>query len=274
MVVFPPCKINIGLQIIDRRPDGFHNLRTIFYPLPFYDVLEIIPAKKTTLSLTGLPVQGDSADNLCMKAYRLLKKDFPKLSGYAIHLHKNIPMGAGLGGGSSDAAFMLRLINRKAGLQLSQKQLLQYASLLGSDCSFFIEDRPCLAEGRGEIIHPVPRPPLEGYYLLLLCPKNIQVNTAKAYSLIQPKLSDIDLSEKIKMPVATWKENIFNDFEAPVFRLYPELQKLKETLYEQGAVYASLSGSGSALYGIFSQPTEPKTFIADNIRVRSYPLHN
>lgn len=271
MVVFPPCKINIGLQILNRRMDGFHNIHTIFYPLPFYDVLELIPASETKLHLYGLSIQGNVSDNLCTKAYQLLKKDFPGLPAYDIHLYKHIPMGAGLGGGSSDAALVLRLINQKAQLQLTKKQLLHYATRLGSDCSFFIEDQACLAEGRGEILHPISTTVLQGYYLVLLCP-DIRVNTSKAYSLIHPQPVITKLANLFSQPVSSWKGNIVNDFEDPVFRLHPSLKELKEILYKKGAEYASLSGSGAALYGLFPHPVNAKEFITENIRAKVFHL--
>lgn len=259
MVVFPPSKINVGLHVLSRRPDGFHNIRTLFFPLPFYDLLEVIPAAETRLHLSGLPVQGAVEENLCLQAYRMVKKDVPKLRDYAIYLHKNIPMGAGLGGGSADAAFMLRLLNQKARLGLSKAQLMGYAARLGSDCSFFIEDEPCLAEGRGERLQPMALPLLKKYALVLICPQ-VAVETAQAYRQIQPRSDQTDLATAIQQPVTTWAETITNDFEGPVFAQHPHLRQIKDTLYDKGAVYASLSGSGSALYGLFDHPVRAEDF--------------
>lgn len=272
MVVFPPCKINIGLDILNRRPDGYHNIRTVFYPLPLYDVLEAVPSAKTQLHLYGLPINADVSDNLCISAYKLIKADFPQLSSYAIHLYKNIPMGAGLGGGSSDAAFMLRLINKIAHLELSKTQLHNYASRLGSDCSFFMENAPCLAEGRGEILHPVEIPALQAYQLVLLYPLDIQVHTAEAYRLIRPQPAEVNLAEAIRLPVRSWKKAIKNDFEAAVFKLHPALKEIKEMLYAGGAEYASMSGSGSAIYGLFPGEVDSVKFMAKNISVQVFNL--
>ncbi len=272
MVVFPPCKINIGLQIINRRPDGYHNIRTVFYPLPLYDVLETVPSPKTQLHRYGIPIEAETSDDLCMQAYKLIKADFPKLPSYAIHLYKRIPMGAGLGGGSSDGAFMLRLINQMAHLGLTKKQLHDYASRLGSDCSFFMEDEPCLAKGRGEILDPVKIPALQGYHLLLLYPTNIQVHTAQAYRMIRPQPEQTDLAEAIRLPVSSWKEAIQNDFETAVFKLYPRLQKMKAQLYRRGAEYASLSGSGSAIYGLFPTEVDAADFTSKETMAQAFNL--
>ena len=267
MVVFPPCKINVGLQVLSRRPDGFHNIRSLFFPLPFYDLLEVIPASETSLHLSGRPVQGALADNLCLQAYQLLKKDIPGLRAYAIYLHKHIPMGAGLGGGSADAAFLLRLLNDRARLGLSKGQLLAYAARLGSDCSFFIQDEPCLVEGRGERLEPMAVPLLQKHSLVLVCPP-IAVQTARAYQQIRPRADSPDLATALRQPVASWKDTITNDFEAPVFAMHPVLRQIKTSLYQKGAVYASLSGSGAALYGLFDRPVRAEDFDFPDAEVR------
>lgn len=264
MIVFPNCKINLGLRVLRKRSDGYHDLETVFYPLPFTDILEIIPAHQAPLSFTtsGLSVTGSPGDNLCVKAYELVKKDFPALPAMQIHLHKAIPAGAGLGGGSADAAFMLQLLNKKAGLGLSQSQLLRYAAQLGSDCAFFILNTPCFATGRGEELAPISLD-LSDWQFILVNP-GIPVSTAQAFAGISPAVPATSIRDIIHQPVNTWKNELINDFETSVFRHYPAIASVKEELYRQGAVYASMSGSGSTVYGIF-----PK----DAIVVTSFPEH-
>lgn len=253
MVVFPGCKINIGLNILNKRLDGYHNLQTIFYPIGLQDALEIIIAPDqqipVTFSSSGIPIPGDSNQNLCIKAYQLLKKDFKELAPIQMHLHKVIPMGAGLGGGSSDAAAALQLMNTIFDLQLSTQQLMDYALLLGSDCPFFIYNQPCLATGRGELLEPIQLD-LNAYKILLVNP-GIHINTALAFKGIVPGLNECDLKAIIQQPISAWKNQLFNDFEQTVFAQEPNIQQLKEDLYHAGALYASMSGSGSSLYGIF-----------------------
>ena len=253
MVVFPNAKINIGLNILSKREDGFHNLQTIFVPIAIKDALEIIEtqpsAKSVTFSNTGLYVPGATEGNLCIKAFELLKKDFPALPAVAMHLHKAIPMGAGLGGGSADAAFTLQLINQKFLLQLTPERLLQYAGLLGSDCPFFIVNKPSYATGRGEVLEPIDLD-LSDYAILLINP-GIHISTSLAFSNISIGMHVQDLRILIREDIRYWKHNIVNDFEDQVFTAYPEIAAIKATLYEQGALYASMSGSGSSVYGIF-----------------------
>ena len=249
MVLFPHAKINIGLQVIARRPDGFHHINTLFYPLPLCDVLELIPAEKTTLRLTGLPIEGIADDNLCMKAYRLLQKDY-ELPPIAIHLHKVIPTGGGLGGGSSDASHTLLALNKLFSLQCPEQQLMDYAARLGSDCAFFIQPKPALAEGRGEILHPMDIC-LTGYYLLLVKPP-IHVSTAEAYANITPQQPAQPLQTLVNLPVTEWRGKMCNDFEAGVFAQHPELAAIKAALYEKGATYAAMSGSGATVFGLFA----------------------
>jgi 4-diphosphocytidyl-2-C-methyl-D-erythritol kinase len=248
LIVFPNCKINLGLHILGKRNDGFHNLETVFYPLPFYDVLEIIQSLTTELFLSGNKIEGDTENNLCIKAYHLLKRDIPQLPEVKIYLHKVIPSGAGLGGGSADGAFMLKLLNEKFHLQLSQQQLLNYALQLGSDCPFFIINKPCFAQQRGEILETVQLD-LSAYKIVLVNP-GIHVNTAWAFT--QVKFSEGNqIKNIIAKPVEQWKENLTNNFEMPVFEKYPAIKNIKEQLYSLGAVYASMSGSGSTVFGIF-----------------------
>lgn len=260
MIVFPNCKINIGLNIIGKRTDGYHDLETVFYPLPFYDVLEIIHQPNTqqdcTITVTGIEINGNAEDNLCVKAYRLLKKDFPQISAIKIHLHKAIPAGAGLGGGSADGAFMLTLLNSRFNLNLSQQNLLDYALALGSDCPFFILNKPCFAQKRGEVLEQFPLN-LSGYKLVLVNP-GIHVSTGWAFS--QVKYSTPGQTKKvIQTPVKQWKNNLTNDFEPPVFEKYPEIKSIKDQLYEIGAVYAAMSGTGSSVYGIFTNDASINT---------------
>lgn len=277
MLLFPNCKINLGLHITSKRPDGYHDLETVFYPLPLRDALEAINRPPATghgqpatgnrqpetgnrqpdveLFLSGLPVQGNTADNLCVKAWRLLKKDYPQLPPIQLYLHKTIPMGAGLGGGSSDAAFTLQLLNNKYQLGITTAKLLDYALQLGSDCPFFIINQPCIATGRGEQLQPLPLD-LSAWSFLLVCPA-VHINTGWAFSQITPATPRQPLSEIIHQPIATWKHTLVNDFEAPVCQLHPALQNIKETLYDAGAVYASMTGSGSSFYGIFPKEKVP-----------------
>lgn len=254
MVVFPNSKINLGLNILDKRPDGFHNLETVFIPIPLKDSLEIIRAKENTgvtFSQSGFVVDGNTEDNLCVKAYHLLKKDFTQLPSIQMHLHKAIPMGAGLGGGSADAAFTLQLLNDKFHLGLSTDQLIQYALSLGSDCPFFIINKPCFASGRGEILELLELS-LKGYYLVLVNP-GIHINTGWAFSMLKKgNRASKKLSEHITAPIADWRNSISNDFEEPVFAAHPSLKEIKENLYNNGALYAAMSGSGSTMFGLFA----------------------
>jgi 4-diphosphocytidyl-2-C-methyl-D-erythritol kinase len=262
MVLFPHGKINLGLRILRRRGDGFHDLDTVFYPLPVRDVLEIIRAERLLFTPTGLPIPGDPATNLCIKAFQLLKKDFGDLSPVHIHLHKHIPIGAGLGGGSSDGASMLKLLNQSFRLQLGTESLLEYAAQLGSDCPFFILDQPCVAGGRGEQLRPISLD-LSGYSLMIVHP-DIHVSTAWAFSQTVPDAGRRPVKEVVGLPIDAWAGELVNDFEGPLFGHYPALQVIKEQLYRGGALYASLTGSGSGLFGIFEKGRLPSlTFDKD-----------
>jgi 4-diphosphocytidyl-2-C-methyl-D-erythritol kinase len=253
MIVFPNCKINLGLQIVNKRADGYHNIETIFYPIPFYDALEVVPTTSpvTTLHITGTTPPGNNADNSCVLAYQLLKKDFPTLPAIAIHLHKAIPAGAGLGGGSADGAFALQLYNQYFSLGLSQQQLSHYALSLGSDCPFFILNQPCIGKGRGELLENIELSLLE--YKMVLVNPGIHVNTGWAFSKITPALPKVPLKNIVRSPINTWKQLLINEFEAPVFEQHPAIKHIKETLYQQGAIYAAMSGSGSTVFGIFNK---------------------
>lgn len=250
MVCFPNCKLNIGLYITSKRADGYHNLETIFYPVVgLKDVLEVVPADVTDITLYGKTVAGDKHYNLIWKAYQLLKQDFPNLPALSIHLLKNIPMGAGMGGGSADGAFMIRLLNDYCLLGLGNEAMRNYALQLGSDCPFFIENTPQYATGRGEVMKPVGID-LSAYSIQLICPQ-VHVSTAAAFKMITPKPAPFDLQILPELPIEQWKDAVSNDFEAPVFAQHPELAAIKGQLYAQGAIYAAMSGSGSTIYGIF-----------------------
>jgi 4-diphosphocytidyl-2-C-methyl-D-erythritol kinase len=257
VIVFPNCKINLVLHILGKRDDGFHNLETVFYPVPFKDALELIPNTTLEFTTTGLAVDGKAEDNLCVKAYHLLKKDLPQLPAVKMHLHKAIPMGAGLGGGSADAAFMLKLLNERFQLNLSTDQLISYALELGSDAPFFIINKPCLAGGRGEVLEETAID-LSMYKMVLINP-GIHINTGWAFakwsdgSKPSDRLEPSDrynLKDIIQRPVETWKDNLKNDFEEPVFDAHPGIKEIKDALYQQGAIYAAMSGSGSTVFGI------------------------
>ena len=278
MVVFPNCKINLGLHVVRKREDGYHDLETIFYPLPLRDALEVVKRQSApdsyrdgnrlpiaigtanqtepvTLHLSGLAVQGKQEDNLCVKAYNLLKKDHPQLGDIDLYLHKAIPMGAGLGGGSADGAFTLQVLNDKFQLNLSREKLLDYSLQLGSDCPFFIINKPCYATGRGELLQGIQLD-LSAYSFLVVHP-GIHINTGWAFSQLTPAPSPQALPEIIQQPVTTWRNTLTNDFEAPVCKQHPELQAIKDTLYNGGALYASMTGSGSCFYGIFPKNQLP-----------------
>lgn len=263
MLVFPNCKINLGLRIGNKRPDGYHNLETVFFPLPFTDVLEIIPALKQDTEIlytgTGLVVDGTPADNLCIRAYHLLKQDFPQIPAVRMHLHKAIPLGAGLGGGSADAAFTLNLLNSKFRLGLNEDQLIRYALQLGSDCPFFLLNKPSFATGRGEVLEPVAVD-LSACKIVLINP-GIHINTGWAFAKLSggatPSPNLRSLKDIVAQPLLTWKHELINDFEKPVFEAHPGIGRIKEDLYNAGALYAAMSGSGSTVFGIFEKNSTP-----------------
>jgi 4-diphosphocytidyl-2-C-methyl-D-erythritol kinase len=250
MLSFPNAKINLGLNVIERRPDGYHNLETVFYPLALSDILEVLTGKSFQFHSSGLMLDTEGGDNLVVKAYSLLKSEFD-LPPVRIHLHKVIPFGAGLGGGSSDAAYMLKMLSRLFGLGLSSQELQQYAAKLGADCPFFIDNHPSLATGIGDELTPISLD-LDKYYIALVKPP-LGVNTAHAYKAIRPSKHQTSIKDIMLQPVETWKECLNNDFETPVFKSFPEITSVKRRLYELGALYASMSGSGSSVYGIFQE---------------------
>lgn len=257
MVVFPPCKINLGLSVLSKRPDGYHNLETCFYPVRWLDLLEVIPSETFSFTTSGTEIPGSVEDNLCVKAYRLLQKDFD-LAAVKIHLHKIIPTGAGLGGGSSDAAYTLRLLNDVFALRLNHQTLIEYAAKLGSDCAFFVQDKPMMGSGRGEILREVQLS-LDDKFLVLVKP-DIHVSTADAFGGISPKSTSPSVEEIVlNYPVQRWKENLKNDFEETIFKKYPDIKWIKEKLYSLGAIYASMSGTGSAVFGIFDEAVDAKS---------------
>jgi 4-diphosphocytidyl-2-C-methyl-D-erythritol kinase len=255
VVLFPNCKINLGLNVVRKRSDGFHDLETVFYPVALKDALEIILSKKFSFQLTGLAVEGEIENNLCVQAYNLLKCDFPELPPVSMHLHKAIPMGAGLGGGSADGAFMLLMLNKKFQLNLSEAQLISYALQLGSDCPFFIINKPCFATGRGENLVPVNLD-LSSYKIVIVNP-GIHISTKEAFSKLTPAIPEKTIQQVVQQAVATWKDELKNDFEESVFQLFPAIKQVKKRLYDLGAVYAAMSGSGSSVFGIFDRSAKP-----------------
>ena len=271
MVLFPNCKINLGLNITRKREDGYHDLETIFYPVGLKDALEAIKRgienkeSGVTFSSTGLLVAGNPEENLCVKAWQLLKKDFPDLPAIQLHLHKAIPMGAGLGGGSSDGAFTLRLLNQLFQLGLSQEQLIAYALQLGSDCPFFILNKPCFATGRGEKMEVIDLD-LSGYRFVLVNP-NIHISTAQAFSQVEPGKPEQSISKIIQQPIQQWKDLLLNDFEKSISLLYPSIAEIKQELYTKGAIYASMTGTGSTVFGIFEKNSVPNLSLNTNWQV-------
>lgn len=263
MITFPCAKINLGLNIVSKRPDGYHNLETVFYPIPLTDALEIkymdekFPSESPCdLKITGNDVDCNEEDNLVIKAYQLLAADF-QLPRVHAHLVKRIPTQAGLGGGSSDAAYMIRLLDERFRLNIGIPEMERYAAKLGADCAFFITADPSYAEGIGDVLMPVdvPGAGLGGYYMAVVKP-SVAVSTRDAYAAIVPKTPAKCCRDIVRQPIETWKDELVNDFEAPIFAMHPELAAIKQSLYDAGAVYAAMSGSGSALFGIFrEQPT-------------------
>ncbi|MDD3037216.1 4-(cytidine 5'-diphospho)-2-C-methyl-D-erythritol kinase [Bacteroides sp.] len=267
MITFPNAKINLGLSITEKRPDGYHNLETVFYPVALEDALEIQTStkedKKFNLYQYGLEIIGNPEDNLAVKAYLLLDKKY-HLSPIDIHLYKHIPSGAGLGGGSADAAFMLKLLNEHYQLKLSDNELEIYAAILGADCAFFIRNVPTFAEGIGNKFSPISLS-LKGYQIIIIKP-DVFVSTREAFSNIDPHYPKYPVKEVIKRPIKEWKSLLINDFEASVFPQHPVIREIKEELYAQGAIYASMSGSGSSVFGLFEpEYSIPPINIEENV---------
>lgn len=256
MILYPPAKINIGLSIVEKRKDGFHNIETVFYPIPLCDSLTVEESDadatcQLVFSCNGIDLPDN--DNLCCKAYHLLDADY-HLPPVNIHLHKAIPIGAGLGGGSSDAAYTLLALNNLFQIRIPKGELMRYAGRLGSDCTFFLQDKPAFGTGKGDILEPLSLS-LAAYHILLVKP-SVFVSTAGAYSSVIPQKVKHHLPELLQAPVSEWRHTVFNDFETSVFKKFPEIGRIKERLYSEGAVYASMSGSGSCVYGIFDKKTD------------------
>ena len=258
MISFPIAKINLGLNVVEKRPDGYHNLQTVFYPVPIKDALEVHVMDEAfpsdydcDLKVTNITIEGDEQRNLVVRAYQLLKQDFPTLPRIHSHLWKGIPTQAGMGGGSSDCAYMMLLLNQQFQLGLTDEQLIEYAAKLGADCAFFILSRPCYAEGIGEKLQPIDMS-LRGYYIAVVRP-DIPVPTKEAFSRIRPHYPAQNCRETVMQPVETWRDTLINDFEESVFALHPEIGNIKQQLYDMGATYAAMSGSGSALFGLFKK---------------------
>ena len=259
MLTRPIAKINLGLNVVEKRPDGYHNLETVFYPVQIEDALEVYPMDPEfpseydcDLKVTNITIDGDEQRNLVVRAYNLLKADFPTLPRIHAHLYKGIPTQAGMGGGSSDCGFMITLLNQMFNLGLTDQQMIDYAARLGADCAFFILNRPCYAEGIGEKLQPIDLD-LKGWYLSLVRP-DIPVSTREAFALIKPHYPEVNCREVVKQPVESWRGALVNDFEGSVFAVHPELGAVKDRLYELGATYAAMSGSGSTLFALSHQP--------------------
>jgi len=251
VLTYSNAKINIGLNIVEKRDDGFHNIETLFFPISIRDAIEIADSRENspyTFSASGIPINIEAKDNIIVKAYELIraKYNFPAQD---IHLHKNIPFGAGLGGGSANAAYMIKLLNQKFNLNMSDEEMENEVKKLGSDCAFFIKNKPAFAIGKGDQLNSIDLD-LSGYYILLIKP-DIHISTPEAYANINPHKPKVSLKELIKQPIESWKTTIENDFENSIFPKHPLLAEIKEELYEEGAIYAAMSGSGSSMFGIF-----------------------
>lgn len=273
MLLLPNCKINIGLNIVSKRPDGYHNLETVFFPIPLRDNLEFKEIENEDMPYRlvsgGVPIEGKPEDNLIVKVYLDMKAEF-NLPALELSLYKNIPMGAGLGGGSSDAAAMMKGLNEAYNLQLSAEDMEKRLAKFGADCPFFVRNKPAYATGIGDELTNC-NVSLKDKFIVLVKP-DVFVSTKEAYAHVTPKLPAIPLAEAIKLPIETWKEQIVNDFEQSVFPFHPELPAIKQTLYDMGAVYASMSGSGSTMYGIFNRPTPEANEVFDKCFVYTKKL--
>ena len=265
MILYPPAKINLGLHVLVKRPDGFHEIETCMVPIPFYDILELTLSPAFSFEQTGIKIPGAVGENLCEKAFYLMKSRY-EIGNVRIHLRKQIPIGAGLGGGSSDAAHVLLALNELFALKLDIKILCILAAELGSDCPFFVYDSACHATGRGEILQPYACD-LSNYKIALVHP-GIHVSTAWAFSQLQPHAKEKSIAEIVAQPIEEWKTTLINDFEAPIFLAHPVLEEIKNELYIHGAIYASMSGSGSSLFGIFPNNFKwPNKFMNNQFRV-------
>lgn len=277
MLTRPIAKINLGLNVVEKRPDGYHNLETVFYPVQIEDALEVYPMDPEfpseydcDLKVTNITIDGDEQRNLVVRAYNLLKADFPTLPRIHAHLYKGIPTQAGMGGGSSDCGFMITLLNQMFNLGLTDQQMIDYAARLGADCAFFILNRPCYAEGIGEKLQPIDLD-LKGWYLSLVRP-NFPVSTREAFALIKPHHPEVNCREVVKQPVESWRGALVNDFEGSVFAVHPELGAVKDRLYELGATYAAMSGSGSTLFALSRQPLNLDEFNSEGTFIKTILL--
>ena len=253
MISYPNAKINLGLNIIERRPDGYHNLNTVFYPINLCDQLQILPQQNKDFNLStkgNFPLDCSPEENLIVRTLRLIQQ-LTNCNGANITLHKQVPFGAGLGSGSSDASHAAIMFNDIYQLGLTKEQLTQIVSRIGADCPFFIYNTPCFAEGIGDQLTPITIPQLSGYTLLLVKP-DIHVSTKDAYHNIIPRKPHSNIKDIVQLPVTEWSNLLVNDFESTVFSVYPQIGKIKDKLYSLGATYASMSGSGAAVFGIFS----------------------
>lgn len=258
MEISANCKINLGLDIVERRSDGYHNIETIFYPVPLSDTLQVTPSERDALQLEGVPVDGPAEENLVMRVVRRLRQHYP-IPPLHVVLRKHIPVGAGLGGGSSDAAHMLKLLNAQLQLGMSDQQMRDFISPLGADCAFFIPNKPLFAEGIGNEFSPVDLR-LDGWHIVLVKPE-VAVSTREAYAGVTPRRPDVSLRQRIALPVEQWRSQISNDFEAGIFALHPIIRDVRDALYRLGATYAAMSGSGSCVYALFrQQPVLGDTF--------------
>ena len=260
MIVFPNGKINLGLSVLNKRTDGFHNIESVVYPVPIYDALEFQPSTKFTLSSYGIKIRGEVESNIIYKAWKLLR-DTHQIPPIEIKLFKGIPIGSGLGGGSSDASFLIKYLNEYFDLGLSTEVLLQFAEKLGSDCPFFIKNTATLIQGRGEILKKLDLS-LKGKYIVIVCPE-VQVSTKEAFQEIQPSKSKTELSEAISLPIDQWQGKLVNDFESLILKKHPILKEIKILLKKKGALYTSLTGSGAAIYGIFDHTINVKNIFPD-----------
>ena len=262
MIIFPNGKINLGLSIINKRADGFHNIESFIYPAPIYDALEFKPSLKFSIEIYGIPVPGNPANNILYKTWKLLYERH-KVPPMEIKLLKGIPLGSGLGGGSSDAVFLLKSLNTYFKLDLANETMFRYAASLGSDCPFFLGNSPAIIKGRGEVVEPVNLS-LKGMRLVIVCP-DFQISTQEAFSNIIPGKKHFKMEDIVNKPVEQWQDILVNDFEKTVFKKYPLLKSIKETLISHGAVYSSLTGSGSAVYGLFRQSINIKKYFPDYV---------
>jgi 4-diphosphocytidyl-2-C-methyl-D-erythritol kinase len=270
MISFPCAKINLGLNVVSKRSDGYHNIETVLFPVHgLADILEIVESDRFSFTQTGMYVDSTTEDNLCVKAYRILEKDYG-LPPVSIYLHKVIPSGAGLGGGSSDASFTLVALNRIFGLNIARERLMAYAATLGSDCAFFIDNVSAIASGRGELLQPIEIS-ISGLYLMIVKP-DIHISTREAYAGVVPNTHDLSASDIVKSPVEQWKNHLYNDFEKSIFPLYPAIAAIKEKMYEHGALYASMSGSGASVFGLFKDKPVLMCKFANMINAQIYDM--